>query len=97
MLLLAPRSHWWVVSAYSPLLLHNACSTQGIFSGTYGKILKKKPRGLYFFKGPFLGASFWRGLCSVGYVQREICVSKSIRLAYSWKEIYRFLFVLLCI
>ena len=31
------------------------------------------------------------------YVQREVCVSKSIGLAYSWKEIYRFCFVLLCI
>ena len=31
------------------------------------------------------------------YVRREICISKSIGLAYSWKEIYRFCFVLLCI
>ena len=31
------------------------------------------------------------------YVRREICVSKSIGLAYSWKEIDRFCFVLLCI
>ena len=33
------------------------------------------------------------------YVQREICISKLIRLAYtcSWKEIYHFCFVLLCI
>ena len=31
------------------------------------------------------------------YVRREICVSKSIRLAYSGKEIYHFCFVLLCI
>ena len=33
-----------------------------------------------FFKGPFGGA----------YLRREICVSKSIGLAYSSKEIYRF-------
>ena len=31
------------------------------------------------------------------YVRREICVSKSIGLAYSWKDIYHFCFVLLCI
>ena len=31
------------------------------------------------------------------YVRREICVSKSIRLACSGKEIYHFCFVLLCI
>ena len=31
------------------------------------------------------------------YVRREICVSKSIGLAGSGKEIYQFCFVLLCI
>ena len=31
------------------------------------------------------------------YLRREICLSKSIGLALSWKEIYRFGFVLLCI
>ena len=31
------------------------------------------------------------------YVRREIYVSKSIGLAYSWQEIYHFCFVLLCI
>ena len=31
------------------------------------------------------------------YVRREICVSKSIGLACSGKEIYQFCFVLLCI
>ena len=31
------------------------------------------------------------------YVRREICVSKSIELACSGKEIYHFCFVLLCI
>ena len=31
------------------------------------------------------------------YVRREIYVSKSIGLAYSWKEIYRFCFVFFCI
>ena len=31
------------------------------------------------------------------YIRRENCVSKSIGLAYSWKEIYRFCFVVLYI
>ena len=31
------------------------------------------------------------------YVRREICVLKSIGLAFSGKEIYHFCFVLLCI
>ena len=31
------------------------------------------------------------------YVRREVSVSKSIGLAYIWKEINRFCFVLLCI
>ena len=47
-------------------------------------------RGIYFSKTLFEGLIF-RG----AYVRRD--VSKSIRLAYSWKEIYRFCFVLLCI
>ena len=38
------------------------------------------------------------GLTFAGaYVRREICVSKSIGLACSGKEIYHFCFVLLCI
>ena len=37
---------------------------------------------------------FFEGIVFGGaYVQREICVSKSIGLAYSWKEIYHFCFV----
>ena len=42
----------------------------------YRKIPKISPAGLIFFKGPFRGA----------FVRREICVSKSIGLPYSWKE-----------
>ena len=52
---------------------------------------ENKPRGLYFSKALFEGPIF-RG----AYLRREICVSKSIGLALSWKEIYRFGFVLLC-
>ena len=64
------------------------------FQWNLQKNSENKPRGLYFVKGPFWGASFWRGLYSDGHVRREICVSKSIRLAYSSKEIFCFFFVL---
>ena len=43
---------------------------------TYRKILKKKPRGLYFSKALFQGLIF-----GGAYVRREISVSKSIGLA----------------
>ena len=49
----------------------------------YGKIPKISPVEGYIF-----GAA---------YVRREICVSKSIKLASSGMEIYHFCFVLLCI
>ena len=52
----------------------------------------------YIFQRPFLGGLFLEGLIFGGaYVRREICVSKSIGLTRSWKEIYHFCFVLLCI
>ena len=53
---------------------------------------QNKPRGLYFSKA-FFGGLIFGG----AYVRREICVSKSIGLTRSWKEIYHFCFVLLCI
>ena len=53
---------------------------------------QNKPRGLYFSKALFEGPIF-----GVVYVRREICVSKSVGLACSGKEIYHFCFVLLCI
>ena len=52
----------------------------------------RKIRGLYFSKALFEGLIF-----GGAYVRREICVSKSIGLACSEKEIYHFCFVLLCI
>ena len=63
----------------------------------YCKIPKISP-GVYvfqrlFLRGLFLEVPIFRG----AYVQREICVSKSIGLACSGKEIYYFYFVLLCI
>ena len=52
----------------------------------------------YIFQRPFLRGLFLEGLIFGGaYVQREICVSTSIGLACSGKEIYHFCFVLLCI
>ena len=63
----------------------------------YRKIPKISP-GAYIFQRPFLRGLFLEGLIFGGaYVRREICVSKSIRLACSGKEIYHFCFVLLCI
>ena len=62
-----------------------------------GRIYRKIPKispGAYIFQGPFLRGLFLEGLIfGEAYVRREICVSKSIRLACSWKEIYRFCFV----
>ena len=64
---------------------------------TYRKIPKISP-GSYIFQRPFLRGLFLDGLIFGGaYVRREICVSKSIGLAYSWKEINRFCLALLCI
>ena len=63
----------------------------------YSKIPKISP-GAYIFQRPFLRGLFLEGLIFGGaYVRREICLSKSIGLACSGKEIYHFCFVLLCI
>ena len=63
----------------------------------YRKIPKISPVA-YDFQRPFLGGLFLEGLIFGGaYVLREICVSKSIKLACSGMEIYHFCFVLLCI
>ena len=51
-----------------------------------------KPWGLYFSKALFEGLIF-----GGAYVRSEICVSKSIGLACSGKEIYHVCFVLFCI
>ena len=64
---------------------------------TYRKIPIISP-GSYIFQRPFLRGLFLDGLIFGGaYVRREICVSKSIGLVYSRKEINRFCFALLCI
>ena len=63
----------------------------------YRKIPKISP-GADIFQRPFFRGLFLEGRIFGGaYVRREICDSKSIRLAYSGKEIYHFCFVLLCI
>ena len=56
----------------------------------YRKIPKISP-GAYIFQRPFLRGIFLKGLIFGGaYVRREICVSKSIELACSGREIYHF-------
>ena len=61
----------------------------------YCKIPNMSP-GAYIFQRPFLRSLFLEGLTfGVAYVRWEICVSKSIGLACSGKEIYHFCFVLL--
>ena len=56
----------------------------------YRRIPKISPRA-YIFQRPFLRGLFLEGLIFRGaYLRRGICVLKSIGLAYSWKEIYRF-------
>ena len=66
-------------------------------SSNYRKISKISPEA-YIFQKPFLRGLFLEGLIFGGAcVRREICVSKSIGLACSGKEIYHFCFVLLCI
>ena len=46
---------------------------------------ENKPQSLYFSKALFEGFIF-----GGAYLWREICISKSIGLTYSWNEIYHF-------
>ena len=63
----------------------------------YRKIRKISP-GASIFQRLFLRGLFLAGPIFGGaYVRRKICVIKSVRLAFSGKEIYDFCFVLLCI
>ena len=59
---------------------------------SYRKIPKISP-GACIFQRPFLKRLYSEGLMYGG----KICVKKSIMLAYSWKEIYHFFSLLLCI
>ena len=64
------------------------------FSGTtknYRKIPKITALGLLFFKGPFWGAYFWRGLYSEGLMYGgKFAFKNRLGLPYSWQEINRF-------
>ena len=61
----------------------------------YRKIPKISP-GVYIFQRPFLRGLFLEGLIFGGaYLQRAICVSKSIGLALQLEVNYRFGFVFL--
>ena len=53
-----------------------------------GKIPKISPEAYIFSKALFEGLMFGGLIFGGASVRREICVSKSIGLAYSWKEIY---------
>ena len=78
-------------------VVHFSCKLVSINYFKYRKIPKISP-GAYIFQRPFLRGLFLEGLIFGGaYLRREICVSKSIGLACSGKEIYHFCFVLLCI
>ena len=63
---------------------------------SYHKIPKISP-GAYIFQRPFWRGLFLEGLFGGAYVRMEICISNSIGLACSGKEIYHFCFVSLCI
>ena len=80
------------------ILLITQCAINSLASRKkYRKIPKISP-GAYIFQRAFLRGLFLDGLIFGGaYLRREICVSKSIGLACSGKEIYHFCFVLLCI
>ena len=67
----------------------------------YRKVPKNKPGGLYFSKALFEGLIFGgayirRGLPMEGNLRFKIDWA-SLTVAYSWKEIDRFCFILICI
>ena len=71
---------------------------KGLFKLWKCRKIAKISHGAYIFQRPFLRGLFLEGLIFRGaYVRREICISKSIGLACTGKEIYNFCFVLLCI
>ena len=64
---------------------------------SYRKIPKISPEA-YIFQRPFLRGLLLEGLIfGRAYARSEICLSKSIKVACSGKEIYHVCFVLLCI
>ena len=80
---------WWVSNFDLFSLRWGYVSPLGAL---YRKIRKKKPRGLYFSK-----AIFERLIIGGAYARREICVWKSIGLAFFLEGNLPFFFVLLYI
>ena len=61
----------------------------------YRKIPKISPRA-YIFQRPFLRGLFWTGLYLEGLIYgRKFASQNRLGYPYSWKEIYRFCFVVL--
>ena len=70
-------------------IIHSKIHLREISFNAYRKI----PYISFYFSKALLEGLIFRG----AYLRREICVSKSIGLTCSGKEIYHFCFVLLCI
>ena len=76
----------WSVECLYKILVIDMLPEQGLhviqhYLRRYRKILKISP-GAYIFQRPFLRGLFLEGLIFGGaYLWREICISKSIRLA----------------
>ena len=68
------------------------CEQKTMIVKRYSKIPKMSPEA-YIFQRPFFEGLIFGG----AYVRREICVSKSIKLALFLEGNLPFLFVLLCI
>ena len=68
------------------------CQQKTMIVKRYSKIPKMSP-GAYIFQRPFFEGLIFGG----AYVRREICVSKSIKLALFLEGNLLFLIVLLCI
>ena len=88
-----------IVRTYFPVLPSPVCTSSAmkrtweakkmVHLVLYRKIAKISP-GLIFFKGPFWGAYFWRGLSTEGNLHFKIdWVSLVVG---SWKEIYQRVF-----
>ena len=92
------KTKWFRTSLGCMILLITQCAINSLVSRKKYRKIPKISLGAYIFQRTFLRGLFLEGLIFGGaYLRREICVSKSIGLACSGKEIYHFCFVLLCI
>ena len=87
---------WWNCTAGIQLKYNQTClicyCLEKSNTFNYCKI-PKISHGVYIFQRPCLKGLFLEGLVFRGaYARRKMCVSKSIGLAYSWKEVYHFCF-----